>query len=140
MGADEETETSLREDQHPALRGEPEVEVAQRAADGSSGTTLRKVFVVAAPEDVQDDSIPDDHPMHEANCVRTLEEAIQRGLHPKAKARLVSSEVVERPGRGPASVALTYEVEVQPAVIDTEAHETVTPSSEIEERDRGRTA
>lgn len=128
---DDEPEGS-RAEQHPALAGDPEGEVDARSADGSSGTTLRKVFVLAGP-----DEFPSDHPQHEDNCSRVLEEAIQRGLHPKGDARLVGTEVVERPRRGLVSTACTYEVEVVPAVIDTEAHETVTVSSKVEEKQRG---
>jgi hypothetical protein len=131
FATDEEVETSPREEQHPALVGDPEGEVVARSADGSSGTTFRKVFVIAGP-----DEIPSNHPQHEHNCVRTLEEALQRGLHPKGEARLVGTEVVERPRRGLVSTACTYEVEVLPAVIDTEAHETVTVSSKVQEKER----
>jgi hypothetical protein len=128
---DEETETSPREEQHPALAGDVAVEVEERSADGSTGRGYRKTFVVAGP-----DEIPHDHPCHEDNRVRTLEEAVQRGLHPKGEARLVSREVVERPRRGMVSTACTYEVDVLPAVIDTEAYTTVTPSSAVTEKTR----
>jgi hypothetical protein len=127
-----EPETGPRADQHPALHGDPEGEVASRSADGSDGMTFRKVFVMAGPE-----QIPSDHPCHEANAVRVLEEALQRGLHPKGKARLTGSEVVDPTRRGPVSTACTYEVDVEPAVTDTEAHTTVAPSSEVREKTRG---
>jgi hypothetical protein len=127
-----EPETGPRADQHPALHGDPEGEVASRSADGSDGMALRKVFVMAGPE-----QIPSDHPCHEANAVRVLEEALQRGLHPKGEARLTGSEVVDPTRRGPVSTACTYEVEVEPAVTDTEAHTTVTPSSGVREKTRG---
>jgi hypothetical protein len=127
-----EPETGPRADQHPALHGDPEGEVASRSADGSDGMAFRKVFVMAGPE-----QIPSDHPCHEDNAVRVLEEALQRGLHPKGEARLVGTEVVDRDRKGTVSTACTYEVEVVPAVIDTEAHKTVTPSSEVREKSRG---
>lgn len=128
---DDEPEGS-RAEQHPALAGDPEGEVDARSVDGSSGTMFCKIFVLGGP-----DEIPRDHPQHEDNCVRTLEEAIQRGLHPKGKARLVGTEVVDVSRRGVVSTACTYEVDVVPAVTDAEAHKTVTPSSEVREKQRG---
>jgi hypothetical protein len=100
------------------------VEVAERSADGSDGTGYRKTFTVAGP-----DEVGKDHPCHEHNAIRALEEATQRGLHPKGTARLVNTEVVDRDRRGVVSTACTYEVEVVPSVIDREARTTVTPSS-----------
>jgi hypothetical protein len=113
------------------LHGDPEGEVANRSADGSDGMTFRKVFVVAGPAE-----IPSDHPCHEDNAVRALEEALQRGLHPRGKAALVGTEVVDRDRRGVVTTACTYAVEVVPAVIDTEAHKTSTPASDIRDRER----
>ncbi|HEY3689640.1 MAG TPA: hypothetical protein VGL46_04980 [Pseudonocardiaceae bacterium] len=132
--ADEEhePETGPRADQHPALHGDVEGEVISRSADGSTGSTFRKTFVVAGPAEVKAE-----HPCHEANAGRTLEEAIQRGLHPRGKAALAGTEVVDRDRKGTVSTACTYEVEVVPAVIDTEAHRTVTPSSDVREKSRG---
>jgi hypothetical protein len=128
---DEEIEPELgpRADQHPALHDDPEGEVASRSADGSDGMTFRKVFVMAGPAE-----IPSDHPCHEANAVRVLEEALQRGLHPKGEASLVGTEVVDETRRGPVSTACTYEVAVEPAVTDREAHTTVAPSSGVREK------
>lgn len=131
--ADEhEPELGARADQHPALHGDVEGELISRSADGSSGSTFRKTFVVAGPAEVKAE-----HPCHEDNAVRTLEEAIQRGLHPRGSARLVGTEVVDRDRRGVVSTACTYEVEALPAVIDREAHETNTPSAEVQEKARG---
>lgn len=123
---DEEPQLGPRADQHPALHGDAEGEVADRSADGSDGKTYRKTFVVAGPAEVGSD-----HPQHEDNCVRVLEEALHRGLHPKGKARLVGTEVVDESRRGVVSTACTYAVEVEPAITDTEAHTTVTPSSDV---------
>ena len=129
---EDEPETGPRADQHPALHGDVEGEVISRSADGSTGSTFRKTFVVAGPAEVKAG-----HPCHEDNAVRTLEEAVQRGLHPRGKATLAGTEVVDRDRRGVVSTACTYEVEVVPAVVDTEAHKTVTPSSEVREKERG---
>ena len=122
----EEPELGPRADQHPALHDDPEGEVASRSADGSSGKTYRKTFIVAGPAE-----IPADHPVHRDNCIRVLEEAMQRGLHAKGKPRLAGTEVVDESRRGVVSTACTYEVDVEPAITDHEAHTTVTPSSEV---------
>lgn len=119
-----EPETGPRADQHPALHGDPEGEVASRSLD-SDGMTFKKTFAMAGPA-----QIPSDHPCHEDNAGRVLEEALQRGLHSRGKARLVGTEVMETSRRGVVTTACTYAVEVVPAVTDTEAHKTVTPGTE----------
>lgn len=119
--ADEQIEGS-RAEQHPALAGDKAAEVAARSPDASKGTTFGKTFVIAG-------ELSKDHPQHEHNCIRVLEEALQRGLHPKGEAKLAKSEKVDEDRRGAVSTAYTYAVEVEPAVTDTEAHKTVTPSS-----------
>lgn len=116
-----------RTEQHPALAGDKAAEVAARSADGAQGTTFHKTFVVAG-------ELSDDHPQHEDNRIRVLEEAVQRGLHCKGKAKLAKSERVDEDRRGVVSTAYTYTVEVEPAVTDTEAHRTVTPSSVLNEQ------
>lgn len=113
-------------EQHPALAGDKAEEVSHRSADGSKGQVWRKVFVLGG-------SVAKDSPQHEANCVRVLEEAIQRGLHPKGKARLVSGDV-DTDEHGHTNTTCIYEVPVEPAVTDIEAHKTVTPSSELNEQ------
>lgn len=115
-----------RTEQHPALAGDKAEEVSHRSADGSKGTMWRKVFLLSG-------SIGKDHPQHEDNCIRVLEEAIQRGLHPKGKARLVSGNV-ETDEHGHTNTTCVYEVPVEPAVTDSEAHKTVTPSSLLDEK------
>lgn len=109
-------------EQHPALAGDPAAEVDARSADGSKGTVFAKTFVMAG-------EFAKDHPVHEHNCIRVLEEAIQRGLHPKGEAKLVKTEKVDESRRGVVSTACTYSVNVEPAITDDRAHETVTPSS-----------
>lgn len=123
---EQEPELGPTSDQHPALYDDPEGEVAHRSADGSDGMTFRKTFVMAGPAE-----IGSNHPQHEANYGRVLEEALQRGLHPKGKARLAGTEVVDRDRKGVVSTACTYEVTVEPAITDREAHTTVTPSSDV---------
>lgn len=123
---EQEPELGSSADQHPALHDDPEGEVASRSADGSDGMTFKKTFAMAGPAE-----IPSDHPCHEDNAGRVLEEALQRGLHPKAKARLLGTEVTEVSRRGVVTTACTYGVEVEPSITDTEAHTTVTPSSDV---------
>jgi hypothetical protein len=113
-----------RSEQHPALAGDKAAEVAARTADGSKGTTFDKTFVIAG-------EVSKDHPQHEHNCIRVLEEAVQRGLHCKGQPKLTKSERVDEDRRGVVSTAYTYSVDVEPAVTDTEAHRTVTPSSDV---------
>lgn len=108
----------------PAPKRDRVEEVAARAADGSAGLTLRKVFVMGG-------SIPPGHPQHEANWLGTLQEALTRGLHPKGKAQTVNVEISEPDRRGAVTTTATYEVVVEPASTDTEAHTTVTPSSDV---------
>lgn len=121
---DEQVEGS-RAEQHPALAGDAAAEVAVRSADGSEGTTFRKTFVLGGAFPAED------HPQHEANVVGVLQEALHRGLHPKCDPKLVEVTATEPNRRGQVSTYCTYEVPVVPAVIDDEAHTTVTPSSSV---------
>lgn len=109
--------------QFPSLAGDPQAEVAQRQAGDGSGERFLKTFVVSG-------KIAEDHPMHEANSRRVLEEALQRGLHPKGQVDLVDTRVFEHPERFWRDYTeLDYAVDVVPAVIDHEAHTTVTPGA-----------
>jgi hypothetical protein len=114
-----------RTEQHPALAGDVAGEVAARSADGSDGTTFRKVFVLAG------DFPKGDHPQHDANCLGVLQEALHRGLHPKGQPTLTAVTTTVPNRRGQVSTYCTYEVPVVPAVIDDEAHTTVSPSSSV---------
>jgi hypothetical protein len=114
-----------RAEQHPALAGDVAGEVAARSADGSDGTSFRKTFVLAG------DFPKADHPQHEANVVGVLQEALHRGLHPKGEPKLTTVKTTEPDRRGHVSTYCTYEVLVEPAITDTEAHTTVTPSSSV---------
>jgi hypothetical protein len=106
-----------------AKKAEPEVEVARRSADGSDGTRHVKEFVVFG------DALPDeDGPAHEPNKVGVLQEAIQRGLHPRGD---VSFDGAETLGDG-VSRLLRYSVGVVPAAVDSEPQETTTPRDKIE--------
>jgi hypothetical protein len=111
-------------EQHPALAGDKAAEVDARSADGSEGTTFLKTFIM-------DRAIPRDHSCHKNNAIRVVEEALQRGLHPKGHVQLAGHEQSEPDRRGKVNTTCTYSVEVEPAVTDTEAHKTVTPSSHL---------
>lgn len=106
-----------------AKKPEPEAEVAKRSADGSDGTRHVKEFVVLG------DALPDeDGPDHDANKVGVLQEAIQRGLHPRGN---VSYDGAETLGDG-VSRLLRYSVEVVPAAVDSEPEKTTTPRTASE--------
>lgn len=123
-------DTSGLRNQHPALHGDPEGEVAKRSADGSSGMTFHKVFVLGSG--ITDDA---EHPQHLANLAGTLQEAINRGLHPKGEPKLVSVNHGQPDRRGAVSSWCKYTVDVEPAVTDTKAHTTETPTSFLEKKD-----
>lgn len=114
-------------EQHPALAGDKAAEVVARSADGSEGTTFLKTFIM-------DRAIPRDHPCHKSNAIRVVEEALQRGLHPKGHVQLADHKQSDPDPRGKVNTTCTYSVEVEPAVTDTEAHKTVTPSSGLNKR------
>lgn len=106
-----------------AKQPDPEAEVAARSADGSEGTRHVKEFVVLGA------SIGDeDGPGHEPNKLATLQEAIQRGLHPRGEVSFDGGEA-QRDG---VSQLLRYSVEVVPAAADSEAEKTTTPRGKIE--------
>jgi len=109
--------------QYPALRGKPELEVSERSADGSDGMRFVKQFILKAVGEF--DSWIADEEAHVGHKLRTLEEALQRGLHAKGD---VSFDGVEDHGDGVSKV-LTYSVETVPAVVDAEAAKTITVSN-----------
>lgn len=125
--AAEDVEKSPEREQHPALDGNPVVEVEKRTADlpegGAGGQVFHKTFRVQ----LDDDPGPD-HPLHHANKTRVVEEAIQRGLHPTEAPKLLGSELVDRHRRGGSTIDLRYSVAVTPAIVDHEPQESVAPS------------
>ena len=114
--------SSARTRQHPAKAGEPEVEVDKRTADGSDGMRFVKEFVVLAARWNDQDY------QHEANRAGVVNEAIQRGLHPRGD---VSFDGQEQHPDG-LSLVLTYSVETVPASVDHNPAETTTPRKVIE--------
>lgn len=114
--------TSARAKQHPAKAGEPEVEVDERTADGSDGMRFVKEFVVLAARWNDEDY------QHEANRAGVVNEAIQRGLHPRGDVRFDGAE-----GHPDGlSLVLTYSVETVPASVDHHPEDTTTPRDVIE--------
>lgn len=122
MAAAKKTTSSARARQHPAKAGEPEVEVDERSADGSDGTRFVKQFVVQAARWNDQDY------QHEANRAGVVNEAIQRGLHPRGDVAFDGQQ--EHPDG--LSLVLTYSVETVPASVDTNPSETTTPRDVIE--------
>jgi len=114
--------TSARAKQHPAKAGEPETEVDERSADGSDGMRFVKQFVVLAARWNDEDY------QHEANRAGTVNEAIQRGLHPRGKVSFDGGE--EHPDG--LSLVLTYSVDTVPASVDHHPEDTTTPRAVIE--------
>jgi len=106
--------------QHPALGGDVQGEIDHRTADpaGVPGRYSR-TFVLGCT------GIPDGHPLHLANAAEVLGDATRRGLHPKGGVELVGS--VETEGLRSGYTALTYAVDVVPAVVDRDAASTATP-------------
>lgn len=103
-----------------AAAKQPEEEVASRSADGSEGVRHVKEFVVLGASFGDEDG-----PEHEANKLAVLQEAIQRGLHPRGD---VSFDGAETQHDG-VSRLLRYSVDVVPAATDSEAEQTTTPRS-----------
>ncbi|MDX2697247.1 hypothetical protein [Streptomyces ipomoeae] len=109
--------TSARARQYPAKAGEPEVEVDERSADGSDGMRFVKEFVVLARQ------WGDSEEEHTANKAGVVNEAIQRGLHPRGDVSFDGSH-----GHPDGlSLTLTYSVETVPASVDHQPEDTTTP-------------
>jgi hypothetical protein len=115
---------NARAQQHPAKAGEPEVEVDKRSADGSEGVSFVKEFVVTSG------NWPDgEDPAHDANKATVLNEAIQRGLHPRGD---VSFDGTTEHADG-VSTVLTYSVETVPASVDHTPQDTTTPRDAVDD-------
>lgn len=112
-------------EQFPAVGGDVQGEIEQRSPDGADEGRFVKTFVV-------DREVSDDSAMHRMNANGVVQEAIQRGLHPKGDVYLVDRNVIR--DRRSVSTELTYAVDVTPASIDHEPETTVTPSDLNEAR------
>ncbi|WP_406444549.1 hypothetical protein OHB14_36725 [Streptomyces sp. NBC_01613] len=110
--------------QFPAKDGEPEAEVDKRSTDGSEGTHHVKEFVVLTanwPGTGEETA-------HEANGAAVVNEAIQRGLHPRGD---VSFDGATDHDDG-VSTVLTYSVQTVPASVDHTPQDTTTPRDVVE--------
>lgn len=123
-------------EQFPAAKGTEAgraEEVAARSADGHQGTRFVKVFTVDRLGVDKNDA------MHEANKALVLQEAIQRGLHPRGEVRFDGAKdhvpEVEPGRRSFASAELTYSVDTVPASVDHAPSETTTPRDAAENTD-----
>ena len=105
--------------QHPALDGDVQGEIEHRTPEPTDEGVFTKKFSVSAI------GIADDHPWHLANAGGVIQEAVQRGLHPKGDVVLVSTEEHDN---GPRSrwTDLTYQVPVVPAIVDHDPGTTIT--------------
>jgi hypothetical protein len=120
--AAKKTTSSARAQQHPAKAGEPETEVDERSADGSEGMAFVKEFVVLARQ------WGDSGEEHIANKAGVVNEAIQRGLHPRGDVSYDGSS--EHPDG--LSLTLAYSVETVPASVDHAPGDTTTPRDVIQ--------
>lgn len=116
--------------QFPALDGTTDglhAEVAQRSPDGSTENRFEKVFSIGRI------GITTDDPVHRQNALGVVQEAVQRGLHPRGDVFLVDMAETDEPLNASGSrrrqhTDLRYAVEVIPASIDTTPEDTTTPT------------
>ena len=123
MAASKKTASSARVRQHPAKAGEPEVEVDKRTADGADGMRFVKEFVVLARQWTDEDAA------HAANRAGVVNEAIQRGLHPRGDVSFDGA--TEQPDG--LSLTLAYSVQTVPASVDHTPADTTTPRDVIQD-------
>lgn len=120
-------------EQFPAKEGTAEgraEEVEHRSADGADGTRWVKEFVTEPGSE-------HNALMHEANKAAVLQEALQRGLHPRGDVRFDGAKETKTES-GPRTfrhVTLTYSVQTIPASVDTQPNETTTPRDQVESDD-----
>lgn len=110
--------------QFPSLRGEPEVEVAERSADNDKPSMrFVKQFVIKVVGDTE--AWLAEEETHVGHKLRVLEEAIQRGLHAKGDVKFEGAE----DHWDKVSKVLTYSVKTVPAAVDSKAVTTMTVSN-----------
>jgi hypothetical protein len=129
-GNDRDLPVEPRTHQFPATDGTPDGrdrEIAQRSADGDTPGRLVKTYRVGR-------LVPTDNdPIHQANAVGLVQEAMQRGLHARGDIYLVDvdehDQALNDTGtRRSQWTDLTYEVAVIPASIDTHPQDTTAPT------------
>lgn len=122
----------------PAASGEPsdaEMIAARTTGDVPADERFYREFVILA----RDYQSGNQEELHRANRLAVLQEAMNRGLHPKGTFADVRLELEEKLGehalRSKESIKLTYSVPVVPATRDGEPAGTLTPSRALEELD-----
>lgn len=102
-------------------------EVAQRSVDGSDGDLFHKVFSIGRL------GVESTDPLHRANAVMVVQEAMQRGLHPRGDVHLLEAVEHDEPlnalgTRRSQYTDLRYAVQVVPSSVDTSPQDTTTPT------------
>lgn len=112
--------------QFPSLDGNVSGEIAQRQVEKHDDGFFAKIFSVHNRSHTS--GLDADHEYHRRNMVAVIQDALQRGLHPKGEPELVG----ERPHPSdPDTTDLEYRVQVVPAIVDHEPGLTATPSVEL---------
>lgn len=113
-GIDQLSRTDAVQVQFPSLAGHPNVEVAQRSADVTKGSTKQhtKIFRIftAGLEFVADEFD------HSGNFTATRQYMIEHGLRPVGDVSFVGAEKYDE-----KNTDLTYQVEALPAAVATDA-------------------
>jgi len=110
--------------QFPSEVGAPKVEVSERSADQERPSDYYvKEFIIKGRD------LKADKELHERNSLAVLNEAIQRGLHPKGDVKLVKATNLD----DGINSSVTYKVEVVPAHVDHVAGEANTPTKALAE-------
>jgi hypothetical protein len=104
-----------------------EVVAEKSGPDAKPDGKFRKTFNVQVTPFTQLSDVQGDDVMHEANKLATLQEALNRGVHPKGEPELESTEVGEE-HLNSATVKFTYAVEAVAAFADLDAPGTTTPA------------
>lgn len=118
-------------EQFPSIEGDVEREIAERSADGAEGLIYYKVFRAQGDQAAFADEA---NPVHKDNKAAVLQEALNRGLHPKEEPFLANVELNSVNRRGVETCDVRYGVEVEPAVIDVNHPEdTVEPAEFLQD-------
>jgi hypothetical protein len=113
-----------------ASKGSAEI-VAEKSGPGTpEDNKFRKSFTVQANPYSSEEDVTAWEGLHEGNKLATLQEALNRGVHPKGEVQLESTDV-HREALNTATIVFTYAVESVAAVLDTDPEGTSTPTKEL---------
>jgi len=112
--------------QFPSLDGNVEAEVTQRQPEDHEPGFFTRIFTVHTRSHTA--GLPAEHEYHRTNLIGVLQDAINRGLHPKGEPEFVGEE--PHPWEKD-TVNLKYRVPVTPSIVDHEPAVTATPSNEL---------